>query len=118
MREIRGRRESRGRFACSEAGEEVEKSKAECCIESEEFPGIESVQLIMITMELLFGVQVNSEMVMPITLSGVNLKTKVETLKQEVAKKWNLSKDSLGKHFFCAAGRLVFIARLFVLFVT
>ncbi|XP_036145026.1 ubiquitin-like protein 7 [Monomorium pharaonis] len=48
----------------------------------------------MITMELMFGVQINSEMVMPITLSGVNLKTKVETLKEEAAKKWNLPKDS------------------------
>ncbi|XP_011171415.2 ubiquitin-like protein 7 [Solenopsis invicta] len=48
----------------------------------------------MIAMELLFGMQVNSEMVMPITLSGVNLKTKVETLKQEAAERWNLPKDS------------------------
>ncbi|XP_071571698.1 ubiquitin-like protein 7 [Temnothorax americanus] len=48
----------------------------------------------MIAMELLFGVQINSEMVMPITLSGVNLKTKVETLKQEAAERWNLPKDS------------------------
>jgi len=35
---------------------------------------------------------------MPITLSGVNLKTKVETLKQEAAEKWNLPKDSFGKN--------------------
>ncbi|KAG5320932.1 UBL7 protein, partial [Acromyrmex heyeri] len=49
----------------------------------------------MIAMDLLFGIQINSEMVMPITLSGVNLKTKVETLKQEAAKRWNLPKDSI-----------------------
>ncbi|XP_029155362.1 ubiquitin-like protein 7 [Nylanderia fulva] len=49
----------------------------------------------MMTMELLFGIQINSEMVMPITLSGINLKTKVEELKREAAGKWNLSKDSL-----------------------
>ncbi|XP_018309211.1 ubiquitin-like protein 7 [Mycetomoellerius zeteki] len=48
----------------------------------------------MIAMELLFGVQINSEMVMPITLSGVNLKTKVAALKQEAAERWNLPKDS------------------------
>ncbi|XP_011696390.1 PREDICTED: ubiquitin-like protein 7 [Wasmannia auropunctata] len=48
----------------------------------------------MITMELLFGVQIDSEMVMPITLSGVNLKTKVQALKQEAAERWNLPKDS------------------------
>lgn len=54
----------------------------------------------MIAMELLFGVQINSEMVMPITLSGVNLKTKVETLKQEAAERWNLPKDSFGKNDF------------------
>jgi len=52
----------------------------------------------MIAMELMFRVQINSEMVMPITLSGVNLKTKVETLKQEAAEKWNLPKDSFGKN--------------------
>lgn len=51
----------------------------------------------MMTMELLFGIQINSEMVMPITLSGINLKTKVEELKREAAGRWNLSKDSLGK---------------------
>lgn len=55
-------------------------------------------------MELLFGVQINSEMVMPITLSGVNLKTKVETLKQEAAERWNLPKDSFGKDGFALFG--------------
>nr|XP_012217267.1 PREDICTED: ubiquitin-like protein 7 isoform X3 [Linepithema humile] len=49
----------------------------------------------MIVMELLLGVQINSELVMPITLSGINLKTKVEELKQEAADRWNLPKDSL-----------------------
>jgi len=48
-------------------------------------------------MELLFGIQINSQMVMPITLTGINLKTKVEELKREAAGRWNLSKDSLGK---------------------
>lgn len=57
-------------------------------------------------MELLFGVQIDSEMVMPITLSGVNLKTKVETLKQEAAERWNLPKDSFGKHDFALIEKL------------
>ncbi|KYM96975.1 Ubiquitin-like protein 7, partial [Cyphomyrmex costatus] len=56
--------------------------------------GFELIRLIMIAMELLFGVQINSEMIMPITLSGVNLKTKVEVLKQEAAERWNLPKNS------------------------
>jgi len=58
----------------------------------------------MIAMDLLFGIQINSEIVMPITLSGVNLKTKVETLKQEAAKRWNLPKDSFGKNDFTLFG--------------
>lgn len=70
-------------------------------------PRIESVHLIMIAMELLFGVQINSEMVMPITLSGVNLKTKVEALKQEAAERWNLPKDSFGKNDFALFGVFV-----------
>ncbi|XP_070149796.1 ubiquitin-like protein 7 [Polyergus mexicanus] len=49
----------------------------------------------MMTIELLFRIQINSEMIMPITLSGINLKTKVEELKREAAGRWNLSKDSL-----------------------
>ncbi|EZA52533.1 hypothetical protein DMN91_005880 [Ooceraea biroi] len=49
----------------------------------------------MMTMELLLAVQINSEMTMPITLSSVNLKTKIEELKREAAERWNLPKDSL-----------------------
>jgi len=48
-------------------------------------------------MELMFTLQINSEMTMPITVSSVNLKTKIEELKQEAAGRWNLPKDSLGK---------------------
>jgi len=51
----------------------------------------------MMTMELMFALQINSEMTMPITVSSVNLKTKIEELKQETAGRWNLPKDSLGK---------------------
>lgn len=58
---------------------------------------VKLIYLIMIVMELLLGIQINSELVMPITLSGVNLKTKVKELKQEAAERWNLPKDSLGK---------------------
>jgi len=51
----------------------------------------------MMTMELMFALQINNEMTMPITVSSVNLKTKIEELKQETAGRWNLPKDSLGK---------------------
>lgn len=51
----------------------------------------------MMTMELLFALQINSEMTVPITINSVNLKTKIEELKREAAEKWNLPKDSLGK---------------------
>lgn len=73
-------------------------------LESGAVSRIEPVHSIMIAMELLFGVQIDSEMVMPITLSGVNLKTKVETLKQEAAERWNLPKDSFGRNDFASFG--------------
>lgn len=71
----------------------------------------------MMTIELLFRIQINSEMIMPITLSGINLKTKVEELKREAAGRWNLSKDSLGKmmlHYL----KIGLCYRIFKIFVT
>ncbi|XP_014477844.1 PREDICTED: ubiquitin-like protein 7 [Dinoponera quadriceps] len=46
-------------------------------------------------MELLFGIQINSETVTTVTLNDVNLKTKVKELKRKAAKRCNLPNDSL-----------------------
>lgn len=60
-------------------------------------------------MELLLGLQINSEMAMPITLNGITLKTRVEELKQEAARKWNVPKNSLGKIIWCFVLEDVFL---------
>lgn len=121
MHEIRNRSDPGGKGSRCR-GFEKQKSRRSnlegIVLESGVVFGIESVHLIMIAMELLFRVQINSEMVMPITLSGVNLKTKVETLKQEAAERWNLPKDSFGRNDFVIWRLQLFVTELFVFFVT